>query len=121
MASVTLNNIPLADNTTISVYTHEAYHDGHPAGSAVTTGTVSSGSVTLSSVVGGVAYVATDGAGWHRAFEPDVAATPGVPTFAGAPTDAAYPGTPVNGSLALDTTNHRLYVRDGTWKYTALT
>ena len=43
---------------------------------------------------------------------------------AGAPGDADFPGggAPLNGTLALDTTNHRLYVRDGgSWKYAALT
>jgi Right handed beta helix region len=43
---------------------------------------------------------------------------------AGAVTDASFPATrpPVSGTMALDTTNNRLYVRVGSvWKYSALT
>jgi hypothetical protein len=41
---------------------------------------------------------------------------------AGAPADGDFSRTPPNGTLALDTTNNRLYVRDGgTWRYAALT
>lgn len=42
---------------------------------------------------------------------------------AGAPADTDFPGgAPLNGRLALDSTNHRLYVRDGAaWKYAGLT
>jgi hypothetical protein len=41
---------------------------------------------------------------------------------AGAPTDASFAHTPLNGTLAVDTTNNRLYVRvGGVWKFAALT
>lgn len=34
----------------------------------------------------------------------------------------AFGVEPANGMLGLDTTNHRLYIREaGTWKYTGLT
>ena len=40
---------------------------------------------------------------------------------AGVPTDADF-ATPKDGDLCIDTTHHRLYVRDGgQWKYAALT
>lgn len=40
---------------------------------------------------------------------------------AGAPSDSDFT-TPTNGQMALDTTNHRLYIRDGgSWRYAALT
>jgi hypothetical protein len=39
-----------------------------------------------------------------------------VDTVAGAPT-----GTPANGTMKLDTTNNRLYIYNGGWKYAALT
>lgn len=43
-------------------------------------------------------------------------------TFAGAITDARFAQQPGNGTIALDSTNHRLYVRDGgNWRFTALT
>jgi hypothetical protein len=45
-----------------------------------------------------------------------------IKTKAGAPTDADFVTTPPNGTLAVDTTNNRLYVRvGGTWKYSSLT
>jgi hypothetical protein len=38
-------------------------------------------------------------------------------TVAGAVTDGAFPGTPPNGTMALDSTNSKLYIRvGGTWK-----
>lgn len=41
---------------------------------------------------------------------------------AGAVGDADFAQAPANGTMGLDTTNHRLYVRDGgAWKYAALT
>jgi hypothetical protein len=41
---------------------------------------------------------------------------------AGAVSDASFTRTPLNGTLAVDTTNNRLYVRvGGVWRYTALT
>lgn len=43
-------------------------------------------------------------------------------TKAGAPSDADFLYAPRNGTLALDSSNHRLYVRDGgAWKYAGLT
>jgi hypothetical protein len=55
--------------------------------------------------------------GTAKTFSVEPAGHPVIPTFAGAPTTA-----PVDGSLALDTTNNRLYVRSGSaWKYSALT
>lgn len=42
-------------------------------------------------------------------------------TKAGIPTDADFATTPADGTVVVDTTNHRLYVRSGgTWKYSAL-
>ena len=44
-----------------------------------------------------------------------------IKTKAGAPVDADFTN-PIDGMLAVDTTNSRLYVRVGdTWKFTALT
>jgi hypothetical protein len=44
-----------------------------------------------------------------------------LPTKAGAPTDADVP-IARDGVQIVDTTNHRLYVREaGTWKYATLT
>jgi hypothetical protein len=41
---------------------------------------------------------------------------------AGTISDADWDFTPPNGTMGLDTTNHRLYIRDGgTWKYATLT
>lgn len=41
---------------------------------------------------------------------------------AGIPVDGDFPYVPIDGTQVLDTTNHRLYVRDGgVWKYAALT
>lgn len=43
-------------------------------------------------------------------------------TIDGAPTDASFGSPPRDGSMCLDSTNHRLYVRDGgVWKYAPLT
>lgn len=47
---------------------------------------------------------------------------PKVPTKAGVPTDSDVLTTAADGMMILDTTNHRLYIRDGgSWKYAALT
>lgn len=46
----------------------------------------------------------------------------GVLIKAGAPSDSDFLTTPPDGTLALDSTNHRLYIRDGAaWKYATLT
>jgi hypothetical protein len=45
-----------------------------------------------------------------------------VRTKAGVPSDADFTVAPPNGTMMLDTTNHRLYVRSGgTWRYATLT
>lgn len=41
---------------------------------------------------------------------------------AGAPADSDFTDAPPDGTLVLDTSNHRLYIRDGgAWKYASLT
>jgi hypothetical protein len=47
----------------------------------------------------------------------------GIKVKAGIPSDADYGTAPAIGTLVLDTTNSRLYVRfaAASWKYTALT
>jgi len=41
---------------------------------------------------------------------------------AGVPADSDFPSTPPDGTLALNTSNNRLYCRSGgTWRYAALT
>lgn len=72
------------------------------------------------------------GAAWRKLFVSDGTvlrvrtsdSTDGVVTLtkAGIPTDADFRTTPDNGTMVVDTTNSRLYVRvaAATWKYAAL-